>query len=61
VVSDRPAVDHDQTDQHLPVARPAVAAIAVGAELGWPAALEIRRREVVEHEIDLEREQVAQA
>ena len=60
VMRDRPAVDHDQTNQHLRVARLAIAAVAVGAELGRPLALEIGRGQIVEHHVDLQREQVAQ-
>src|SRR5215471_4645079 len=41
VTGDRPAVDHDKTNQHLPVARLAVAAVPMGAEIRRPRALEI--------------------
>jgi hypothetical protein len=60
VMRNRPTVDHDQADEHLPVARLAVAAVPVGAKLGWARPLEIRRGQIVEHHIDLQREQIAQ-
>ena len=60
VMRDRPAVDHDQADQNLPVARLAVAAVAVAAELGRSLALEIGRGQIVEHHVDPQREQIAQ-
>ena len=43
VMGDRPAVDHDETNQHLPVARLAVAAVTMGAEIGRPLALKLGR------------------
>jgi hypothetical protein len=52
MVSDRPAIDHDQADQHLRIAL-AVPAVAMGALLGRPSALEIGRSQVVEHHVDL--------
>jgi hypothetical protein len=54
VVSDRPAIDHDQADQHLRVARLAVPAVATSALLGRPLALKISRRQIVEHHVDLQ-------
>ena len=41
MMRDRPTVDHDQTHEHLRVARLAVAAVAVGADLRRSLALEI--------------------
>src|SRR5215469_879953 len=61
VMRNRPAVDQDQPDQHLRVARLAVAAVTIGADPGRSCALEIGRGQIVEHHIDLEREQIAQA
>ena len=60
VMRNRPTVDHDQTDEYLRVARFAVAAVAVGAKLGRTGALEIGRGQIVEHHIDLQREQIPQ-
>src|ERR1700751_4723928 len=60
VVSNRPAVDQDQPDQHLRVARLVVAAVAILAGAWRAGALEIGRGQIVEHHVDLEREQVAQ-
>jgi hypothetical protein len=59
-MSDRPAVDQNQTNQHLRVARLAIATVAMGADLGRPPALEIGRGQIVEHHVDLKRKQVAQ-
>ena len=61
VMGGRPAVNHDQADQDLALARLAVAAVAVRAQARRPVPFEIGRGEVVEHQIDLEGEQVAQA
>jgi hypothetical protein len=61
MMSDRPAVDQNQTNQHLRVARLAIAAVAMGADLGRPPALEIGRGQIIEHHVDLQREQVASA
>ena len=52
MMGDRPTVDHDQPDQHLPVARLAVAAVAVGPERRRSLALEIGRGQIVEHHVD---------
>src|ERR1700674_362807 len=60
MMGDRPAVDHDKTDQNLPVARLAVATMAMGAQARRSLALEIGRGQVVEHHVDLQRKQVAQ-
>ncbi len=60
MVCNRPAIDHDETDQHLPVARLAVAAVTMSAEIGRPLALEIGRGQIVEHHVDAQREQVTQ-
>ena len=60
MMSDRPTVDQNQTHQHLPVARLAIAAVAIGAKLGGSLALEIGRGQIVEHHVDPQREQVAQ-
>ena len=61
MVSDRPAVDQNQTNQHLRIARLAVTAVSIGPDLRWPLALEIGRGQVVEHHVDLQREQVPQS
>jgi hypothetical protein len=37
VMCDRPAIDHDEPDQHLPVTRLAVSAVTMGAEIGGPS------------------------
>src|SRR6516165_7774976 len=60
MMSDRPAVDQNQTNQHLRVARLAIAAVAMGAHLDRPSALKIGRGQIVEHHVDLKRKQVAQ-
>jgi hypothetical protein len=60
VVSDRPAVDHDQADQNLPVARLVVTAVAVRPEPRWPLTFEIGRGQIVEYHVDAQREQIAQ-
>lgn len=60
MMGDRPAVDHDDADQHLAVARLAVAAVPMGTQRGRPLALEIGRGQVIEHEVDAQRKQVAQ-
>ena len=49
MMSDRPPVDHDRTHEHLRVARLAVAAVVVGADLRWSLALEISRGQIVKH------------
>jgi hypothetical protein len=54
MVSNRPAIDQDQADQHLRVARLAVAAVAMSALIGRSAALEIGRRQIIEHHVDLQ-------
>src|SRR5262249_363165 len=54
VVSDRPAIDHDQADQHLRIARLAIPAVTMGTLIGWALALEIGRRQIVEHHVDLQ-------
>jgi hypothetical protein len=38
MMSDRPAVDQNQTNQHLRVSRLAIAAVAMGAHLGRSSA-----------------------
>jgi len=60
MMSDRPAVDQNQTNQHLRVSRLAIAAVAMGAHLGRSSALKIGRGQIVEHHVDLKRKQVAQ-
>lgn len=54
VMRDRPTVDQDQPDQDLRVARLAVTAVAMGSLLGWACALEVGRRQIVEHHVDLQ-------
>jgi hypothetical protein len=49
VMRNRPAVDQNQADQNLRIARLAVPAVAIGADLGRPLTLEIGRGQVVEH------------
>jgi len=61
VMRNWPAVDHDQTHEHLPVARLVVATVTIGAKLGRASPLEIGRGQIVEHHIDLEREQIPQS
>ena len=53
VVSDRPAIDHNEADQHLRIARLAVPAVAIGALLGRAMAFEIGRGQIVEHHVNL--------
>src|SRR5450755_656155 len=61
VMGDRPARDHDHADDHLHVLRLAVAAVAVLGEVAWSGALEVGAGDVVEHQLGLEAEEVAEA
>src|SRR5262249_54853225 len=61
MMGDRPARDHHHADDHLHVLRLAVAAVAVLGELVRPRALEIGTGDVVEHQLGLEAEEVAEA
>ncbi len=61
VVGDRPASDHHHADDHLDVLRLAVPALAVLGEVARPGALEVGTRDVVEDQIGLETEEVAEA
>src|SRR5262249_49427217 len=61
VVGDRPAGDHHHADDRLDVVRPAVAAVAVLGEAIRPGALEIGAGDVVEDQVRLEAEEVAEA
>ena len=61
MMGDRPARDHHNADDHLHVLRLAVAAVAVLGEVVWARALEVRTGDVVEHQLGLEAEEVAEA
>jgi hypothetical protein len=60
VVGDRPARDHHHADDHLHVLRLAVAAVAAPGEVVRARALEIGAGDVVEHQVGLEAEEVAE-
>src|SRR3954452_25562514 len=61
MMGDRPARDHHHADDHLHVPRLAVAAGAVLGELVRARALEVGTGDVVEHQLGLETEEVAEA
>ena len=61
MMGDRPARDHHHADDHLHVLRLAVAAVAVLGEIVWARALEVGTGDVVEHQVGLEAEEVAEA
>jgi hypothetical protein len=60
MMGDRPARDHHHADDHLHVLRLAVAAVAVLGELVRARALEVGAGDVVEHQVGLEAEEVAE-
>ena len=61
VMRDRPARDHHHRDDHLDILRLAIPAVAVLGEIGRPGALEVGAGDVVEHQLGLEAEQIAEA
>ena len=61
MMGDRPARDHHHADDHLHVLRLAVAAVAVLGEVVRAGALEVGTGDVVEHQVGLEAEEVAEA
>ena len=61
MMGDRPAGDHHHADDHLDVLRLAVAAVAVLGEVARPGALEVGTGDVVEDQVGLEAEEVAEA
>ena len=61
VMRDRPARDHDHTDDHLHVLRLVVAAVTVLRQALRPSALEIGAGDVIEHEVRFETEEITQA
>ena len=61
MMGDRPAGDHHHADDHLDVVRLAVPAVAVLGEVGRPGPLEIGAGDVVEDQVGLEAEEVAEA
>src|SRR5271168_3114415 len=61
MVRDRPARDHHHADDHLDVLRLAVAAVAMLGEIVRAGALEVGTGDVVEHQVGLEAEEVAEA
>ena len=61
VMRDGPARDHHHADDHLHILGLAVAAVAVLGEVVRTCALEVRTGDVVEHQIGVEAEQVAEA
>src|SRR5208337_3885988 len=60
VMRDRPAGHHHHGDDHLDVVRLAIAAVTVLGKIGRPGALEIGAGDVIEHQVRLEAEQVAE-
>ena len=60
VMRDRPARDHHHGNDHLNVMRLAIAAVAVLGEADRPGTLEVGAGDVVEHQLGLEAEQVAE-
>src|SRR5208337_235355 len=60
VMRDRPAGHHHHGNDHLDVVRLAIAAVAVLGKIGRPGALEIGAGDVLEHQVRLEAEQVAE-
>src|ERR1700674_1494832 len=60
MMGDRPARDHHHADDHLHVLRLAVAAVAVLGEIVRAGALEVGTGDVVEHQVGLEAEEVAE-
>src|SRR5262245_29869947 len=60
MMSDRPACDHHHADDHLHVLRLAVAAVAVLGEIVRARAFEVGTGDVVEHQVGLEAEEVAE-
>src|SRR5438105_7119146 len=60
MMGDRPARDHHHADDHLHVLRLAVAAVAVLGEVVRAGALEVRTGNVVEDQVGLEAEEVAE-
>src|SRR4051794_26858296 len=61
MMGDRPARDHHHADDHLHILRLAVAAVVVLGELVRARALEVGTGDVVEHQVGLEAEEVAEA
>src|SRR5512135_3543883 len=61
MMGDRPARDHHHADDHLHVLGFAVAAVAVLGEVVWAGALEVGTGDVVEDQLGLEAEEVAEA
>ena len=60
MMSDRPARDHHHADDHLHILRLAVAAVAVLGEIVWAGPLEVSTGDVVEDQVGLEAEEVAE-
>src|SRR4051794_5338290 len=60
MMGDRPARDHHHADDHLHVLRLAVAAVAVPGEVVRARALEVGAGDVVEDQLGLETEEVAE-
>ena len=60
VMGDRPAGHHHNPDDHLDIVRLAIPAIAVLGEVGWSGTLEVGAGNVIEHQVGLEAEQVAE-
>ena len=61
MMGNRPAVDHHHTDQHLAVARLAITTMSMFGQPRRPVPLEVRRRQIVEDQIHVERKQRAQS
>ena len=60
MMRDRPAGHHHHGDDDLDVVRLAIAAVAVFGKAGRPGALEVGAGDVLEHQVRLEAEQVAE-
>src|SRR5450759_5855134 len=61
MMGDRPACDHHHADDDLHVLRLAIAAVAMLGEVVRARALAVRTGDVVEHQLGLEAEEVAEA
>src|SRR5215471_10656518 len=60
MVGNRPAIDHNQSDQHLRIARLLITTMAERADPLWSPAFKVCRCEVVKYHIDLQRKQIPQ-
>src|SRR5260370_35683173 len=61
VMGNRPTGDHDHANDHLHVLRLAIAAVTVFGEVVRTGTLEVSAGDVVEHQIELRTEEIAEA